>query len=256
MKFTLKNIIFFSVFLLSLSSIFLYDEASAAEKDLDTLYEKAKSGKSDLSDSQMKNLLGDIEIQINKNESSGINTLLKKSEPTVQTYTTAEIIESNEDTQIISITAFSDIILDELDLGIPQITPFWSGDIKDSTASVRAYATLNIEAKTVNNYAMLRLLGASGGWDIVDSRVKFITNRSVSYANVGSSSSGAVSQYLGPYSITANTFNNSTQLQSSTTLIHKDTALISATTKATLSSSLTSWDMQMVLRNERNATTN
>ena len=203
----------------------------------------------------MKNLLGDIEIQINKNESSGINTLLKNSEPTVQTYTTAEIIESNENSQIISITAFSDITLDELDLGIPKIAPLWGGEIKDSTASVRAYATLNIEAKTVNNYAMLRLLGASGGWDIVDSRVKSITNRSVSYANVGSSSSsGAVNQYLGPYSIASNTFNNSTQLQSLTTLLHKDTALLSTTTKATLSSSLTTWDMQMVLRNGQEAT--
>ena len=77
----------------------------------------------------------------------------------------------------------------------------------------------------------------------------------MSYANVGSSSSsGAVNQYLGPYSITANTFNNSTQIQSLTTLLHKDTALLSATTKATLSSSLTSWDMQMVLRKDRDAT--
>jgi len=218
------------------------------------LYEKAKSGKSDLSDSQMKNILGNVEIQLDKNKSFGINTLLNNSEPTVQTYTTAEIIESNENSQIISITAFSDITLDELDLGIPKIAPLWGGEIKDSTASVRAYATLNIEAKTVNNYAMLRLLGASGGWDIVDSRVKSITNRSVSYANVGSSSSGAVNQYLGPYSIASNTFNNSTQLQSLTTLLHKDTALLSTTTKATLSSSLTSWDMQMVLRKDRDAT--
>ncbi|WP_107951204.1 hypothetical protein [Lysinibacillus parviboronicapiens] len=102
-----------------------------------------------------------------------------------------------EDTQIISISAFSDITLDELDLGIPEIAPLWNGEIKDSTGSVRAYATLNIEAKTVNDFAMLRLLGASGGWSIIDSRVKSITNRAVSYANVGANSSnGAVNLVL------------------------------------------------------------
>ncbi|MDM5349627.1 hypothetical protein QUF65_01835 [Lysinibacillus sphaericus] len=255
MKFTLKNIIFFSVFLLSLSSFFFYDEASAAEKDLDVLYEKAKSGKSDLSDSQMKNLLGNVEIELEKNKSFGINTLLNNSEPTVQTYTTAELVESNEDSQLYEIYAFSDITLDGPDLGTSKISPFgiWDDSMTDVTSSVKAYIKMNIEATYTNGASFLRMTSSSGELTILDNRVKSLTNRYVGFGNGGMGIDGTFVNTNYPEKLLSSnsfsqTFNNS--------FVNKDLEPVILTSlRCTISNSSSSWNFKMILRNNEKGAT-
>ncbi|KGR89548.1 hypothetical protein CD30_16480 [Ureibacillus massiliensis 4400831 = CIP 108448 = CCUG 49529] len=237
MKTILTNIITFTIVLFLFGSIISIKEASAAETNLDILYENAKNGISDLDDNQMQEILENVEVQLtNKNPE---NNVLNVSEtPRVQTYSTAEIIESNGDTQLISFTTFSDVSLND--------NSNWNGSLYDSTGSVRAYATLIIEARVVNNVNGLRLLGTSGGWTIVDDHVKSITNRYVGIGNGGYGADGRfINESWGPYLLTSNTFNRTVN---GSFIVTAHEYQIVTTTNATLSTASTSWDMQMVLR--------
>lgn len=113
-----------------------------------------------------------------------------QSLPLVDTYTTAKIMDSNEDSEEIALVVFSDISFEE-DSAFPTpggISTLGTGsfedDATDSTISVRAYSTIYFETKKTNGVDYMRLTRTKGGWTILDNQVS-LSNKTVTYGTNG-----------------------------------------------------------------------
>lgn len=176
--------------------LFFVPSASAMEKDLDdlykldldSLYQDAKNG---ISDIPLDSFEFDNKIELVSNNIMNKNLLgigVPKS-PKIETYSTAKILKTNENSELVAITTFHDVELDEkLDKIGDEVTTFAIGtqpdDTTDSTFSVRAYSTIFVESYTTNNISYKRLTKTTGGWTILDNSVT-TSNRKVSYGTAG-----------------------------------------------------------------------
>lgn len=173
-----------------------YQNVSAESNDLnlDELYEDAKNGISDLTEEELNSLSSNLSLQLVPSKTTNLNLLSTtntgQSNALVDTYTTAKIIESNEDSEEIAIVVFSDISFEE-DSAVPTpggISTLATGslddDLTDPTVSVRAYSTIYVETTTTNGVDYMRLTRTKGGWTILDNQVS-VSNKTVAYGTNG-----------------------------------------------------------------------
>lgn len=173
--------------------LFFVPSASAMEKDLDnlykldldSLYQDAKNG---ISDIPLDGFESNNRIELVSNNIMNKNLLgigVPKS-PKIKTYSTAKILKTTENSELVAITTFNDVELDDK-IG-DEVTTFAIGtqpdDTTDDSYSVRAYSTIFVESYTSNNISYKRLTKTTGGWTILDSTVT-TSNRKVSYGTAG-----------------------------------------------------------------------
>lgn len=229
-------------------------ETSDTVMDIDKLYENAKTGISDLSPSKMNDILSNVSVELNTDTNKktfGLNETNGEVEPSIQTYATANMIESSEETSEYAITVFSDITLQEFpiqsDVINPEISLFssgqWSDDKLDSSISVKAYTTIYVEAKDVNGTEHLRLTRTTGGWNILDSSVT-LSDRHVTYGTSGASLSQDQSITR---AILANTFD--IKPPKPFKFVNSELQyVIGSTSTATLTRGKTTWKLELVLK--------
>ncbi|ETT84187.1 hypothetical protein MKZ08_08405 [Viridibacillus sp. FSL R5-0477] len=212
--------VFLSLF--SLAIIFLLGgnieaNAMSKEKSLDELYEDAKNGISDLSEVEMEKMIGKNKVIItplpeqNNFSTFNMNNLTSDVSPIVDTYSTAQIVESGTDSEIAAVTSFYDISF-ETDKNQNLINTFGiatqPGNVTDSKKAVRAYSTIYVESTTAGK----RLTKATGGWTKLDTSVA-LSDRKVVYGTAGipHSNNGTLKPSSDTFSITpspAHTFVN------------------------------------------------
>lgn len=194
-KLLVKGIATLSIaFILSILGNYQNASAESIKLNLDELYEDAKNGISDLTEEELNSLSTNLSLQLVPSKSTDLNLLSTtdagQSNPLVETYTTARIIESNEASEEIAIVVFSDISFEEdsvvstpggiSTLGTGQI----DDDQTDTTVSVRAYSTIYVETTTTNGVDYMRLTRTRGGWTILDNQVS-VSNKTVAYGTNG-----------------------------------------------------------------------
>ena len=223
--------------------------AESNELNLEELYEDAKNGISDLTEEELNSLSSNLSLQLVPSKTTNLDLLSTtntgQSPPLVDTYTTAKIIDSNEDSEEIAIVVFSDISFEE-DSAVPTpggISTLGTGSFDDNqtdtTVSVRAYSTIYFETKKTDGVDYMRLTRTKGGWTILDNQVS-VSNRTVAYGTNGMN----VTTQTRTSNISGNTFDitvNPAFKYVITATDHK----VGATTTAKLTRGSRSWTLRL-----------
>lgn len=123
---------------------------------------------------------GVTDIPLDNFNTSDLTITTNSGEKDIQSkkYETAQILEENNDEQLIAVTVFHDLYINNKLQGD-------KGDSKwDDSSGVQAYSRVYYKTKTEGNRPYGKLTKATGGWNVADPSIS-LTNRIVRYGTIG-----------------------------------------------------------------------
>lgn len=206
------------------------------ETNLNTLYDRAIHGKSDI---PIKD--ADAAVKLTKvNGSKSISSLTASNNLTTKKYSTAQILKTTKSgdttTQDVALTTFV------------TVQPMASGSINDSkydsTYSVKAYSTVYYSTSTINGASCIKFVKVVGGWNQLDSQVS-LSGRTTWFGCSGpSSKTGIAIDQNTTKTTSANSFTY-TAPTSWIYVIKSGITSCSATLKVTIHRGGSSWTLQL-----------